>query len=217
MRYKAVLFDLDGTLLNTIDDLAKAINAARKMNGLKEQDTELVKSFVGNGRVKMIQRSLANDPGEYDDRLLTRMLEDNESYYNSHCIGVTRPYDGISELIVRLKEAGVKIACISNKDNEPSCELISHFFGDMFDYVAGSMPGVPRKPDPAAILTCMDKLGVSRNECVYIGDSDVDINTAVNAGIDSISCEWGFKTRDFLMKSGAKKICTKPSDLWQLL
>jgi len=217
MRYKAVIFDLDGTLLNTIDDLARSVNAARQMNGLNGQDTELIKTFVGNGRVKLIKRSLDADPGVYDDQLLQKMLEDNASYYNSHCIGVTKPYDGISELLIRLKGAGIILACISNKDDEPSSELIEHFFPGLFDYVAGSRPGVPRKPEADAVITCMDSLGLSPEECVYIGDSDVDIKTAINAGMDSISCDWGFKTREFLISSGARKICSRPADLWQLL
>lgn len=217
MRYKAVIFDLDGTLLDTIEDLAKSVNAARQMNGLGAQDTELIKTFIGNGRAKLIRRSLDNDPGEYPEELFDRVFQDNASYYNSHCLGVTRPFDGITELIVRLKGAGYKLACISNKDDEPANELMEHFFPGLFDYVSGSKAGVARKPDPQAVNICMEYLDVQPCDCVYVGDSDVDIKTAENSGMDSISCDWGFKTRSFLVENGARKICSRPSDLWSLL
>ena len=213
MRYSAVLFDLDGTLLDTIDDLAAALNAARQMNGLPPQDLALVKSFIGNGKRKLIERSLSDDPGVFDDAFADKLMSDNIQYYNSHCMVQTKPYDGMEELIRRLKSDGLKICCITNKDNEPAQALIGRFFPDMFDYVSGSMPGVAVKPDAEPVMRCCDKLGIDTGRCVYIGDSEVDIQTAVNAGMDSVSVCWGYKTREFLEQEGAMQICSRPLDL----
>lgn len=213
MRYSAVLFDLDGTLLDTIDDLVAALNAARQMNGLPPQDPELVKSFIGNGRKKLIARSLEDNPGTYEDAFAEKLAEDNVQYYNSHCMVQTKPYDGMVDLIRRLKSDGLKICCITNKDNEPAQVLINHFFPDMFDYVSGSMPGIAVKPDIEPVERCCDKLGLDPGKCIYIGDSEVDIQTAANSGMDSISVCWGYKTREFLEQSGAMRICSKPLDL----
>jgi len=217
MRYRLVIFDLDGTLLDTIDDLAAALNAARRMNGLRQQDVSQVRSFVGNGVVKLIERSLEADPGIYDETLRDRLLKDNISYYASHCIGRTRPYDGIQALLGRLKGMNIMLACISNKDNRPSTMLVNRFFLGVFDYCTGSVEGVKRKPDPEVIDRCLSYLGVSPEDCVLIGDSDVDIATAVNAGISSISVGWGYRSREFLLESGAMSLCMNPLDLWQLL
>ena len=213
MRYSAVLFDLDGTLLDTIDDLAAALNAARRMNGLPPQDLELVKSFIGNGKQKLIERSLADDQGAFDEAFKEKLMSDNIQYYNSHCMVQTKPYDGMEELIRRLKADGLKIGCITNKDNEPAQALIGHFFPGMFDYVSGSMPGVAVKPDAESVERCCDKLGIDTDSCVYIGDSEVDIQTAANAGMDSVSVCWGYKTREFLEQAGASRICSRPLDL----
>lgn len=213
MRYKAVLFDLDGTLLDTLSDLAGALNAARQMNGLPPQDLELIKSFIGNGRRKLITRSLSDDPGTYDSSLEEKLFTDNSQYYNSHCIVQTRAFDGITDVIRRLKADGLKICCITNKDNDPAQMLIEHFFPCMFDYVSGAMPGVAVKPDAEPVMRCCDKLGLDPVSCVYIGDSEVDIQTASNSGMDSISVCWGYKSREYLEQSGAKRICSRPLDL----
>lgn len=213
MRYKAVLFDLDGTLLDTLSDLAGALNAARQMNGLPAQDIEQIRSYIGNGRRKLIERSLSTDPGEYDEELAVKLLTDDSRYYNSHCMINTKPYDGIVDLIRRLKSDGIRICCVTNKADETANTLIGHFFPDMFDIVAGSVPEVPVKPDPAVVERCLIKLGLQESECVFIGDSEVDIQTAANAGMDCISVCWGYKTREFLEREGAMRICTRPLDL----
>lgn len=213
MRYSAVLFDLDGTLLDTIDDLASALNAARQMNGLPPQDLKLVKSFIGNGKKKLIERSLADDHGTYDEAFADKLMSDNIQYYNSHCMVQTKPYNGIVDLIRRLKSDGILICCITNKDDEPARGLIEHFFPGLFDYVAGSKPGVAVKPDAEPVDRCLNKIGITPDRCVYVGDSEVDIKTAQNSGMDSISVCWGYKTREFLEQSGAMRICSNPLDL----
>ena len=213
MRYKLACFDLDGTLLDTLGGLTQSLNAARRMNNLEPQTEEQVRSFIGNGVTKLIERSLTADPGDYSEELKMRLLKDNVSYYNSHYLEKTRPYNGITEVVMRLKSEGMLIACVSNKNDEPVQKLIEHFFPGLFDYVSGSMEGVERKPSAEPVERCLNALGVENSETVYIGDSDTDIMTAQNSGTDIISCTWGYRSREFLMENGAVCICTDPMDL----
>lgn len=217
MRYKLACFDLDGTLLNTLGGLTRSLNAARRMNNLAPQTEEQVTTFINNGVVKMIERSLAADPGDYSTELKERILKDYIAYYNSHVLEETRPYNGMLEALLRLKADGMKLACITNKNDEPAQKLIKHFFPDIFDYVKGSVEGVERKPSPEPIEKCLYSLGIENSDTVYVGDTEVDIMTAVNSGIDSISCTWGYRSRRFLVENGALFICTEPVDLRNLM
>ena len=183
MRYRLACFDLDGTLLDTIGGLTSSLNAARRMNNLAPQTEEQVITFINNGVVRFIERSLA------------------------------KPYNGIQEVLNRLKSDGMLLACVSNKNDEPAKILVDHFFPGLFDYVSGSVEGVERKPSPEPVMKCLDALGIEKSEAVYIGDSDTDIKTAVNSGLDIISCSWGYRTREFLMENGAVNICSVPVDL----
>lgn len=217
MRYKLACFDLDGTLLNTLGGLTRSLNAARRMNNLAPQTEEQVTTFINNGVVKMIERSLAADPGDYSTDLKERLLKDYVAYYNSHVLEETRPYNGMLEALLRLKADGMKLACITNKNDEPAQKLIKQFFPDVFDYVKGSVEGVERKPSPEPIEKCLYSLGIENSDTVYVGDTEVDIMTAVNSGIDSISCTWGYRSRRFLVENGALFICTEPVDLRNLM
>ena len=217
MRYKLACFDLDGTLLNTLGGLTRSLNAARRMNNLAPQTEEQVTTFINNGVVKMIERSLAADPGDYSTELKERILKDYIAYYNSHVLEETRPYNGMMEALLRLKADGMKLACITNKNDEPAQKLIKQFFPDVFDYVKGSVEGVERKPSPEPIEKCLYSLGIENSDTVYVGDTEVDIMTAVNSGIDSISCTWGYRSRRFLVENGALFICTEPVDLRNLM
>lgn len=217
MRYKLACFDLDGTLLNTLGGLTRSLNAARRMNNLAPQTEEQVTTFINNGVVKMIERSLAADPGDYSTELKERILKNYIAYYNSHVLEETRPYNGMLEALLRLKADGMKLACITNKNDEPAQKLIKQFFPDVFDYVKGSVEGVERKPSPEPIEKCLYSLGIENSDTVYVGDTEVDIMTAVNSGIDSISCTWGYRSRRFLVENGALFICTEPVDLRNLM
>ena len=213
MRYRLACFDLDGTLLDTLGGLTFSLNAARRMNGLNAQTEEQVRSFIGNGVTKMIERSLTADPGSYSEELKQKLLKDNVSYYDSHYLERTKPFNGITEVLTRLKSDGMLLAVVSNKNDEPSHKLIDHFFPGLFDYVGGSMEGVERKPSSEPVERCLNKLGVKNSEAVYIGDSDTDILTAKNSGMDIISCTWGYRTHEFLVENGADNICTDPVNL----
>lgn len=217
MKYRLACFDLDGTLLDTIGGLTSSLNAARRINNLSPQTEDQVKTFINNGVVRFIERSLKADPGEYSEELKQKLLKDNVSYYDSHYLENTRPYNGIVEVLTRLKSEGMLIACISNKNDEPAGKLIDHFFPNLFDYVSGSVEGVERKPSSEPVERCLKALGVDNSEAIYIGDTDTDIETAKNSQMSSVSCTWGYKTREFLMENGAEKICTNPIDLYSLL
>ena len=138
MKYRLACFDLDGTLLDTIGGLTSSLNAARRMNNLSPQTEDQVKTFINNGVVRFIERSLKADPGDYSEELKQKLLKDNVSYYDSHYLENTRPYNGIVEVLTRLKSEGMLLACISNKNDEPAGKLIDHFFPNLFDYVSGS-------------------------------------------------------------------------------
>lgn len=217
MRYKLAIFDLDGTLLNTLGDLTLSLNAARRMNCLEPQTEEQVKTFINNGVVRMIERSLEADGVSYREEFKNRFLHDYIGYYNSHYLNLTRPYDGICEILSRLKGEGMLLACITNKDDEPSRKLVEHFFPGMFDYVRGSVEGVERKPSYEPVEKCLHSLGIMNEDAVYIGDSDTDIVTARNSNMDSISCTWGYRTGDFLRKFGAERLCSEPLELGSLM
>ena len=213
MRYRLACFDLDGTLLDTLGGLTQSLNAARRMNNLSEQTEEQVRSYIGNGKVKLIERSLTADPGNFSEELKLKLLKDNVNYYNSHYLERTRPYNGITEVLTRLKSDGMLLAVVSNKDDEPAQKLMEHFFPGMFDYVSGAKDGVERKPSYEPVERCLFYLGIDNGDTVYIGDSDTDILTAQNSGMDCISCTWGYRSRGFLVENGAKNICTDPMDL----
>ena len=217
MRYKLAVFDLDGTLLDTIGGLTLSLNAARRMNGLNPQTEDEVKTFINNGVVRFIERSLAADPGVYSEELKQRLLKDNVAYYDSHYLENTHPYNGITEALIRLKSDGMLLACVSNKNDEPAHKLIDHFFPDLFDYVSGSVDGVERKPSCQPMERCLEYLGVDNSEAVYIGDTDTDILTARNSRMCCISCTWGYKTREFLVQNGAVNICSDPVELRSLM
>ena len=217
MRYKLACFDLDGTLLNTLGGLTLSLNAARRMNNLSTQTLEQVKSFLNDGVEKMIERSLAADPKAYNEALKQRLIKDYSAYYNSHYLEDTRPYDGIAEVLIRLKADGMLLACVTNKNDEPAQRLIERFFPGVFDYVRGARKGVEKKPSTEPVQQCLDALGVKHDEAVYIGDSEIDIFTAMNSEMDSISCTWGYRSRKFLVENGALFICTEPIDLRNIM
>ena len=217
MRYRLAIFDLDGTLLDTIGGLTSSLNAARRMNNLAPQTEEQVKTFINNGVEKFIERSLTADPGKYSEELKQKLLKDNVAYYDSHYLENTNPYNGITESLTRLKSDGMLLACVSNKNDEPAKKLTDHFFPDLFDYVSGAQEGVERKPSYEPVERCLFSLGVENSEAVYIGDTDTDIKTAENSRMSCISCTWGYKTREFLRENGAEIICTDPLDLTSLM
>ena len=205
-----VFFDLDGTLLNTLDDLAAAGNYALETLGFPAYDTDRYRYFVGNGIPKLIERIL---PEGSDKELRDKCHSLFSEYYSAHSEDKTVPYEGITELLDELFSDGVKTAVITNKDHIYSEKLIRKFFGDRITAVYGSRPGTPHKPDPYWANTAAYELGADKSDILYVGDSGVDMLTAANAGFESAGVLWGFRDKDELIANGAHIICSKPADL----
>ena len=211
MRYKLAIFDLDGTVLNTIGGLTYAVNAALSMNGIPGKTRDEVQAMVGNGTRKLIERAISEVPSA--EGMLEKVFADYKKFYSENCYYDTYPYDGIADMLQRLNDSGIKCAVVTNKPDEPAKKLIDEHFGDLIKVTYGNVPDVPVKPDPTFVYKTMELLDVKPSESVYIGDSDVDIRTGINAGIDHISVDWGFRTRDFLIENGAGIIFSDPASL----
>lgn len=210
MRYKFVIFDLDGTVLNTIGGLAHAVNHVLEANGLNIKTKAEVQAMVGNGTRKLIERSLGENA---DPSLVDKVYAEYQQYYRENCSYDTYPYEGIVDMLRSLNEAGIRCAVVTNKPDAPAKKLINDNFGDLIAETHGNVPDVPVKPDPTFVRMTMENLKADPSQTVYIGDSDVDINTGKNAGIDYISVDWGFRTRDFLIENGAGIIFSDPASL----
>ena len=207
---KAVLFDLDGTLLDTIEDLADSLNHILARYGLPLHTVEEVQQLVGNGIPKLLERAVSADtPREQIGEMYRGFL----AWYQTHCRVKTRPYPGIAALVDELRSQGYQLAVISNKADPATQELISHFFGDRFDFVLGATEGRKLKPDPAMIEAALDALSITAGEAIYVGDSQVDVQTAANAGMPCIRVTWGFRNRETLIQAGASALADTPEDL----
>lgn len=193
MKYKLVIFDLDGTVLDTLGDLANAVNAALEMHAFPTHSFEQVRVMVGNGVANLIRR--ATPEGTTDEKC-AEVLADFKAYYREHVNDITKPYDGILPLLNALKAAGVKVGINSNKYDAALQNLCHIHFEGLYDYAVGESEVTPRKPDPTAAKRIMEAVGAKPEETIYIGDSNVDLNTAANAGVDNAWVSWGFRRRN---------------------
>ena len=214
MKYKAIIFDLDGTLTDTLEDLFLSVNHALKNCGFPERSLDEVRRFVGNGVRKLIERAV---PEDTDARTLEQCYEIFCAYYMIHCQDHTCLYPGIASLLTALHAKGYKMAVVSNKLQAGVDELADTFFNGVIDVAIGEQPNVPRKPAPDMVQLALERLGVEASEAVYVGDSDVDLQTAFNAGLPCISVLWGFRNRDFLVAHGATAFAEQPQDLLKLV
>ena len=214
MKYTISIFDLDGTILNTLEDLADSTNYALKTYGYPERTMDEVRQFVGNGIRKLMERAVPEGtPVEEIDRV----HETFTAHYKVHCADKTRPYDGIMELLQNLKKDGCKLAVVSNKADYGVQELCKQYFDGVFDFAVGEREGIRKKPAPDSVNEVLKTLGCSRDRAVYIGDSDVDIQTAANAQMDHIIVEWGFRDVQFLISQGAKVLVEKPEEILEIV
>jgi phosphoglycolate phosphatase len=199
-----VLFDLDGTLLDTLDDLHAAVNFVLEKYRLPIRTRDEVRAFIGNGIVKLMERSVG--AGMRSMVNLDDVVTDFKAYYGAHCQEKTKPYDGVMELLANLKKAGVKVGVVSNKAHFATAQLCEYYFGDLVDVAIGENEagGVRKKPAPDSVFAAIEAVGgVDPSLVVYVGDSEVDIQTAMNAGVDCVSVCWGMKDREFLVENGA--------------
>lgn len=208
--YSTYIFDLDGTLLSTLGDLAASCNYALRANGMPERTTDEVRRFVGNGVKKLMERAI---PGGLQSPAFDKTYADFRSHYMRHNLDTTKPYDGVMELLAELKRRGKKVAVVSNKFYAATQELCRHFFGDLVPVAIGEREDIRKKPAPDTVIEAMRQLGATADGAVYIGDSDVDIDTARNSGMPCISVLWGFRDKAFLLEHGAKTLVEKPEDI----
>ena len=210
MEYKTYIFDLDGTLLDTLHDLWVSCNYALRENGMPERSLDEVRRFVGNGVKKLMERAI---PLGLDNSKFDVTYETFRKHYLVHSLDTTKPYSGIPELLANLKKHGKHMAVVSNKFYAATQELCRHFFGDYIDVAIGERENIRKKPAPDTVNEAIRQLGVGRENAVYIGDSDVDVMTARNSNMPCISVLWGFRDRDFLMQHGATTFVAAPKEL----
>lgn len=210
MKYRLAIFDMDGTILYTLEDLKNALNYALRKNGFPERTLEETRRFVGNGRMRLIERAV---PEGTAPSVTEALFCDLDGYYRRHCLDCARPYDGVPELLRSLRGLGIKTAVSSNKADSEVRTLAGHFFPGLFDLAAGDREGLRRKPYPDGTLEIMKTLGATPEETVFVGDSDVDIDTARAAGVASISVCWGFRDEAFLKAHGAEILARTPDEV----
>ncbi|WP_033147745.1 MULTISPECIES: HAD family hydrolase [unclassified Prevotella] len=210
--YNTYIFDLDGTLLDTLTDLAASCNYALRQHGMPEHSIEDVRRFVGNGVRLLMERAV---PGGASHPDFEATFATFREHYMHHSQDTTCPYSGIPEMLTTLKARGCRLAVVSNKMMPATVELCRHFFPDTIEVAIGEheAEGIRKKPAPDTVFAALKQLGVEKDGAVYVGDSDVDIQTAANAGMPCISVLWGFRDREFLIQHGAKTFVSAPSEL----
>ncbi len=211
MKYSAVIFDLDGTLVNSIEDIADSMNKVLMANNYPTHDYEAYKYFVGSGIKNMVREALPKDCNKEEE--ISRRFAQMISIYADHCIDKTRPYEGIIELLAELKARNIKLSVLSNKADEFTKKITYALFPEYFEYVVGLSPEIRKKPDPAGVLQLCHDLGTKPEETLYVGDTAIDMQTANNANMPSVGVLWGFRTKDELLSNNAKYILSHPLDL----
>ena len=213
MSYKAIIFDLDGTLVNSLEDLADATNYALKFFGQQVHSVEAFRQMVGEGTRTLISKTLANDKQELIEQVLVKMREK----YMQICLDKSRPYNGIPEVVSELAKRKFKLAVLTNKDQKMAQKIVSHFFEGLFQIVKGTIEAIAVKPEPTAALQVLTRLGVKPEEAIFVGDSKIDVQTAKAAGIKAVGVNWGFRGRAELIEAGADAVIDEPGQLLTLL
>lgn len=210
------IFDLDGTLIDSQQDLADSVNAGLRSEGLPEHELEKFRWFVGNGVVRMVKDAMPEDCRN-DEAVFRRTYAVFNAEYNKRCLNKTYVYPGAAEMLDRLKEAGVSLAVLSNKLQAFTERIVTHYFGDRIDLILGQREGIEKKPAPDGVYEIMKHFGVTQEETILIGDSDVDVLTAKNAGISCLGAGWGFRDKEELDNAGAELIAGNTAEALQTL
>ena len=208
--YNTYIFDLDGTLLSSLADLAASCNYALRTNGMPERTLDEVRRFVGNGVKKLMERAT---PDGLQNPLFDKTLADFRQHYMKHNLDTTCPYEGVMPMLEELQRRGKKVAVVSNKFFAATQELCHHFFSDLVTVAIGEREDIRKKPAPDTVIEALRQLNATAEESVYIGDSDVDIDTARNAGMPCISVLWGFRDKDFLIEHRATTLVATPQEI----
>ena len=212
-RYAAVVFDLDGTLLDTLEDLAGSVNFALEKHAGMTRSVVQIRSFIGNGVRMLMTRSL---PGGQENPAFESAFADFREHYRDHCRDKTQPYPQIMDLVKELSARGSKLAIVSNKADPEVKKLSREFFGGLICSSVGEREGVARKPAPDTLFETLKEMGVAKQDAVYVGDSEVDVQTARNAGVDFIGVTWGFRSAEQLRQAGAQTLVSSPMELLPL-
>lgn len=214
MKYDAIIFDLDGTLTDTLEDLKNSVNYALGEFGFPKRTLDEVRSFVGNGVKKLIYLSV---PEGTSEEITEQCLLVFKEHYKNNSLVKTKPYDGIIPMLESLKKQGVKIAVVTNKMHEAASDIVRIFFDGLVEVTVGQIDGVAQKPQPDGIYLALKKLGVPKEKAVYVGDSEVDCITAKNAGVPCIGVTWGFRSRHVLTENGADFIIDVPNQIFDCI
>lgn len=214
MRYQTAIFDMDGTILETLEDMCASVNVTMNHVGYPRRTMDEVRRFVGNGAAKLIERCM---PAGAEDPRYPAALEFYRAYYDAHAQIKTGPYPGIPELLNQLSREGVRLAVVSNKPDEAVRALTERYFPGVFPVAIGNRDGWATKPAPDSVYEAMRLLGARRESTVYVGDSDVDVDTARNAGLDSVIVTWGFRDENFLRAHGAQHLAHNADELYEML
>lgn len=215
--YKAFIFDLDGTLADTVESIAYSANMAIEKVGLKGNPIEEYKTFAGDGAAEMLRRSL-KAAGDKELKYFSQVEEYYKDIFSKHCMYKVIPYSGIVETLEKLKKAGMKIAVLSNKPHNRTVDVVEGLFGkDYFDFIQGQKPEIERKPSPLGAEKIRDFFGIKSSECVYVGDTDTDMLTGKRANMLTVGVTWGFRDRQELEEYGADRIIDSPKELLELL
>ena len=214
MKYDTVIFDLDGTLLNTIDDLSDSLNEVLKRNGYRTIEVDEVRRFVGNGARNLVILSLPEHTSEDN---ITKVFEEFKIHYKNNMQNKTRPYNGIMELLLDLHRYNYKIAIVSNKFDTAVKDLAQIYFGNLVRVAIGETNDIKRKPAPDSVFRAIKELGADLNRAILVGDSETDVRTAKNAGIPCIGVTWGFRSREVLRSEGAEYLIDTPRELLTII
>ena len=214
MKLKAVIFDLDGTILDTLGDLSNSVNFALQQNSLPLRSIDEVRAFVGNGIRLLIERAV---PEGTDEETLNKCFDAFKTHYKENSAVLTKAYDGIPEVLSELSAMGLKTAVVSNKADFAVQILVEEYFKGLFQYSVGEREGIRRKPYPDSVFSVIETFGVNKDECIYIGDSEVDIETAKNAGIKCICVTWGFREKEFLQSLSPDYMADTPKEILNII
>jgi len=213
-KYKLAIFDLDGTLLDSLADLHASVNVILEKHNQKKRSIEEIRQFVGNGSLKLIERAVEENTTREE---IDCIHNEYKTYYDKHCNDLTKAYDGIIDVLKVLKKRGVILAVLSNKPDFTVKKLNEIYFEGLFEIARGALPEIPVKPAPDSVLKILDELNIKNEDAVYIGDSEVDVKTAKNAKLDEIAVTWGFRHKDFLELNGANTFANETKELLDLI
>lgn len=214
---KACIFDLDGTLTDTLDSLVYSVNATLKEMGLSTITDEQCQAFVGNGARRLLEESLGVS-GDMEHTRIEEAMQIYKRIFDANCTYQVKPYEGIMELLKELKARNIKTAVLSNKPHGQTVKVVREVIGDEWiDWAQGQQEHIARKPDPEAVYTILDRFGVNKEDALYIGDSEVDIKTGHKAGLTTIGVTWGFRSREQLLEAGALNLIDKAEELPKFL